>query len=717
MNLTRTVLAVGLGVFLASSALADPPDLAAIAESFTPSVIIDEIAQSRNPHDTPTVVYMTAALDGPGTPEYLIAAYGGTETGAIRVISLAQPPSLVDENDVAGRLPELEAMDVDADGKPEIVASFDFGRGGSTTWVFRWADATLVNISPRSAEASVDDTELFDAAFEDLDGDGDLEAITSGRSAGVLEDGDDDPVFTSVVYELGANGYTRSSRPMFFSERAYAGSPNREFEFALGRLDVAYRIIVRNGESSGADKVTNGRIEINGVTVIAPGDFALAPATLNASFAPQRHNVLTWTIDAPSNGTMFIAVEPVAPITPLAVSVFVDCVWDEGGGLFTASFGYENPNPSQRSFDLGPENGFTPGSVNRGQIAVFRPGRHEKEFWVQSNGEALTWTVAGSSATASLAHPSRCVGAAPGRRVPPPTETPAEPPQTTGIVPTRGLPAGGETVLIKGANLLGATSVRFGATEANILDRGTHFIVLEAPAGELGIVDVTVTTDGGTQVLTGAYTYADPLPVVTPVPPAGLNAVADGNVVSVTWSPGIAADRYEIVRRVGSGAWTSAGIVPASNFAFTDTPVAPDGMVLYRVEAIADGFPKGAGTATSPPSTADYANVNSDAYEALAETPDYTSIKAQHIIELRQAVNALRAAMDLPPEFDGPLTDLGSVQGTPVTANDFTWLLDAINDLRMQPLFNLPVLTFADPPEPGRIVKRADLQILRDALD
>ncbi len=96
-------------------------------------------------------------------------------------------------------------------------------------------------------------------------------------------------------------------------------------------------------------------------------------------------------------------------------------------------------------------------------------------------------------------------------------------PTVTGLSPPSGPLAAGTSVVVTGANLGGATAVRFGATGAvsYVVNSATQ-ITATAPAGSAATVDVTVTTAGGTSSTGGTgndYTYAG-LPTVTGLSPA-----------------------------------------------------------------------------------------------------------------------------------------------------------------------------------------------------
>ena len=83
----------------------------------------------------------------------------------------------------------------------------------------------------------------------------------------------------------------------------------------------------------------------------------------------------------------------------------------------------------------------------------------------------------------------------------------------TGISPTSGLGTGGTTVTITGTDLASASAVDFGGIAATIVSDTAAQIVATSPAGS-GVVDVTVTTAGGTSATSSADQFSY-VPVVT----------------------------------------------------------------------------------------------------------------------------------------------------------------------------------------------------------
>jgi hypothetical protein len=107
-------------------------------------------------------------------------------------------------------------------------------------------------------------------------------------------------------------------------------------------------------------------------------------------------------------------------------------------------------------------------------------------------------------------------------------------PAVSSLTPSVGPAAGGNTVTIAGADLTGATAVRFGSVEAtNVTVDSATEITVTAPAGT-GTVDVTVVTPGGTSRATASdrYTYQHPPTLTKLLPSTG--PVAGETTVTIT---------------------------------------------------------------------------------------------------------------------------------------------------------------------------------------
>ncbi|HEX4606911.1 MAG TPA: IPT/TIG domain-containing protein, partial [Urbifossiella sp.] len=86
-------------------------------------------------------------------------------------------------------------------------------------------------------------------------------------------------------------------------------------------------------------------------------------------------------------------------------------------------------------------------------------------------------------------------------------------PGVTGVSPATGPTTGGTTVTVTGSSFAGATAVNFGSTTVtSFISASDTQIVLAAPAGATGTVDVTVVTPAGTSAASAAdqFTYTAP---------------------------------------------------------------------------------------------------------------------------------------------------------------------------------------------------------------
>jgi hypothetical protein len=72
-------------------------------------------------------------------------------------------------------------------------------------------------------------------------------------------------------------------------------------------------------------------------------------------------------------------------------------------GQYRATFGYTNDGSTPISMPIGPENAFFPDPADRGQPALFRPGRNTAAFTVVFDGRPITWRLAGHAVTVSAA--------------------------------------------------------------------------------------------------------------------------------------------------------------------------------------------------------------------------------------------------------------------------------------------------------------------------
>ncbi len=107
-------------------------------------------------------------------------------------------------------------------------------------------------------------------------------------------------------------------------------------------------------------------------------------------------------------------------------------------------------------------------------------------------------------------------------------------PTITAISPASGSTAGGTTVTISGTTFIGATSVTIGGVAAPFAVVNATTITATTGAHTAGVVDVVVTTPGGTATGTGLFTFVAPpgAPTVTAINPNS-GPTAGGTAVTI----------------------------------------------------------------------------------------------------------------------------------------------------------------------------------------
>ncbi|HKO55536.1 MAG TPA: glycoside hydrolase family 44 protein [Thermoanaerobaculia bacterium] len=169
------------------------------------------------------------------------------------------------------------------------------------------------------------------------------------------------------------------------------------------------------------------------------------------------------------------------------------------------------------------------------------------------------------------------------------------------------------------------------------------------------------------------------------VTPAGaaptITATANGTAqVALSWTAVAGATSYEVWRSFNNGAF--ALLTPTGATAFNDNSVSASTTYLYEVRALAGGV-WSAFSAVDPATTVAFAD------EPLIAG---TQIKAVHVLQLRIAANAMRAAAGLPAQS---FTDPSLAAGSPIKAQHLSELRTALDQARAT--IGLGALTYTDP--------------------
>lgn len=250
------------------------------------------------------------------------------------------------------------------------------------------------------------------------------------------------------------------------------------------------------------------------------------------------------------------------------------------------------------------------------------------------------------------------------------------------------------------------TSGVAGAAKSSVSGTGANYVVtVTTGSGASGTIRLDLTDDdsisasglalGGTGAgngnMTGpTYTISRSLPA-----PTSLVATAiPTNDVALSWNPSAGATQYE-VWRLNHGVLEPVGAFPTTSFS-DHADVGKS--YVYRVRASAPGY--------SPFSNGDLATITFFNDEPLQSG---TTIKLQHMTQLRAATNALCAAAGIASPVSPTLT-------TTISASHVSELRTGLNSAMAA--LGLPVLPFTDPVLTSGVtpIKAIHMQEIRDRL-
>ena len=235
-----------------------------------------------------------------GGANLVVAAYSNGHVGAVALMDRGADRSTslqVIRDHQTGERPRVHAVDLDADGKPEVVITFGLGpRGGSETWIYRVQQRRLVSIG------AVDDdghTLLGYPSILDLHGDGVMDLIDDAN----VGESRRDPVIVHEHYAL-RNGVYVALEPVDFYEIFWGGptappkTATREFSVARAVLRKAAKLIVVNGDELGTPySVSSGKVTLNGKTVSVQPGTRIVPVKLKLA------NLLTVSLQGGRRGS------------------------------------------------------------------------------------------------------------------------------------------------------------------------------------------------------------------------------------------------------------------------------------------------------------------------------------------------------------------------------------------------------------------------------
>ena len=247
-----------------------------VASMYPSSLLADPILRGTPPTEQ-TFVFTRADLDGKGANDYIVAQYYNGIHGDLRVLHVQNGAASVAYDlssmpYIARPHGEIEALDLDGDGKPEIHLSFQESRG-TADWLFKWKNGQLVPLGPSRADGGgAIHTSLWSLVILDIDGDGIPELLVPADHG------------ASHVYGLASGKYTERA-PVYFFRRIERTTGDPDVVDLLFDLPQAgtYSVRIVNGDGNHTNRVTSALLELNDQGVFGENDFKQANHILSKS--------------------------------------------------------------------------------------------------------------------------------------------------------------------------------------------------------------------------------------------------------------------------------------------------------------------------------------------------------------------------------------------------------------------------------------------------
>ena len=234
-----------------------------------------ELEASRDPDSSRFSTFAAADLNRNGQT-LLIALYTNGTQAAISVLDpggrvLSHP----DFRYLKGFRGELQLVDLDGDGVPEIIAQLTAGHGYGIpdSWVFAWRNGQLALISPTATASKLPVSLLSQIAAVDLDGSGKLSLLAF---PGVQRDDNGNVVANGdvAVYSLSNGQLTHMTTAFSYAQAFYRRTTGptkavKTFSSPAG----ARKLRIINGIAPNGSAVDSARVTLNGTEVVHPANF------------------------------------------------------------------------------------------------------------------------------------------------------------------------------------------------------------------------------------------------------------------------------------------------------------------------------------------------------------------------------------------------------------------------------------------------------------
>jgi hypothetical protein len=304
-----------LGALLIAGTLAatvESDDAATISRQLFPEALA---AESRD--DETTGGYAPRQLvDATTDQSWIFAAYSNGYSGSVRVIERTESgPRVVGDStlaNMAGTAPGVELRDLDADGTPEVLASFADQYGARTFWIYAW-DGQALQLLSETANNAVTGVEsnITEPLFLDTDGDGKIEIIDHKIIETRDDDGERSTESLYTVYVMSDGRLSPSTPALVVSQfNRGTGTPRRvETTFAVEHAG-AFTLRLVNGTDA-ASAATSGNVWINNTSVLSPNDFKRSDRIVvrRISLTPGA-NTLSVQLNGAPGSSVWVLIEP-----------------------------------------------------------------------------------------------------------------------------------------------------------------------------------------------------------------------------------------------------------------------------------------------------------------------------------------------------------------------------------------------------------------------
>jgi len=187
-----------------------------------------------------------------------------------------------------------------------------------------------------------------------------------------------------------------------------------------------------------------------------------------------------------------------------------------------------------------------------------------------------------------------------------------------------------------------------------------------------------------------------------PKAPGSVVAAATSSTqVTVTWTAALGASSYDVFRKAPGASFAFLANTASATASYSDKTASADTSYLYKVQAKN-------GSGNSPDSNIDLATTTIFSDDPVV--PESSVIRAEHLLQIRTAVNGVRALAGLPPAtFTRAIAP-----GVLVHSIDITELRSALDPARAA--LSLPPLAYTNSGSAGTVISAVDLMEIRNGV-